>query len=314
MHALGRRAALAAPALLLAATARAQGQPITLVVNFVAGGPSDLMARLLAPELAAALGAQVVVKNTIGAAGTIGAAEVARARPDGQTLLLSPIGAIAIQPNFRNDLPYRPTDLQPICQIADTPVVVMAAPGGPRTMAEVASRAREARGAFNFASTGPGSMPHIATVAMARAMGVEMTHIPFRGNAEAVVALMRGDVSLFADQPGTLRANNLHAVAILSERRTPEFPDTPTLRELGHDIVYGIWSGLFAPAGTPAEFLARVDAACARALRQPGVIEGFQRLATPIVYRNSRDFTAFRDAELAKFAGLMRAAGIRPGD
>ncbi|MCX8133563.1 MAG: tripartite tricarboxylate transporter substrate binding protein [Roseococcus sp.] len=314
MRPTGRRALIAAPALLLAATARAQGQPVTLVVNFVAGGPSDLMARLLAPELSAALGTQVVVKNTVGAAGAIGAAEVARARPDGQTLLLSPLGAMVIQPHFRADLPYRPGDFAPICQIADTPVVVMAAPGGPRSMAEVAARAREARGAFAFASTGPGSMPHIATVAIARAMGVEMTHIPFRGNAEAVVALLRGDVGIFADQPGTLRANNLHALAILSERRTPEFPDTPTLRELGHDIVYGIWSGLFAPAGTPAELIARVDAACARALRQPGVIEGFRRLATPIVYRDARDFTAFRDAELAKFAEVIRAAGIRPGD
>ena len=307
---------LAAFAVLLAVAlpARAQTGPITIVVNFVAGGPSDLMARLLAPELSAALGTQVVVKNRIGAAGVIGAAEVARARPDGNTILLSPIGAIAIQPNFRNDLPYRPTDLVPVCQVADTPVVVMSAPGGPRTLAEVASRAREARGAFNYASTGPGSMPHIATVAMARAMGVEMTHIPFRGNAEAIVSLMRGDVGIFADQPGTLRANNLHPVAILAERRVPEFPDTPTLRELGHDIVYGIWSGLFVPAGTPAEIIARFDAACERALRAAAVIEGFQRLATPIVYRNATDFLAFRDAELAKFARVMQAAGIRPGD
>jgi len=307
---------LAAFAVLLAVAmpARAQQQPITIVVNFVAGGPSDLMARLLAPELSAALGTQVVVKNTIGAAGVIGAAEVARARPDGATMLLSPIGAIAIQPNFRNDLPYRPTDLVPVCQVADTPVVVMSAPGGPRTLPEVASRAREARGAFNFASTGPGSMPHIATVAMARAMGVEMTHIPFRGNAEAIVSLMRGDVGIFADQPGTLRANNLHPIAVLAERRAAEFPDTPTLRELGHDIVYGIWSGLFLPAGTPAEIIARYDAACERALRAASVVEGFQRLATPIVYRNARDFLAFRDAELAKFARVMQAAGIRPGD
>ncbi|MCX7374479.1 MAG: tripartite tricarboxylate transporter substrate binding protein [Alphaproteobacteria bacterium] len=307
---------LAAFAVLLAVAlpARAQTGPITIVVKFVAGGPSDLMARLLAPELSAALGTQVVVKNSIGAAGVIGASEVARARPDGNTILLSPIGAIAIQPNFRNDLPYRPADLVPVCQVADTPVVVMSAPGGPRTLAEVASRAREARGAFNYASTGPGSMPHIATVAMARAMGVEMTHIPFRGNAEAIVSLMRGDVGIFADQPGTLRANNLHPVAILAERRVPEFPDTPTLRELGHDIVYGIWSGLFVPAGTPAEIIARFDAACERALRAAAVIEGFQRLATPIVYRNATDFLAFRDAELAKLARVIQAAGIRPGD
>lgn len=301
---------------LLALTLPAYAQaPITVVVNFVAGGPSDLMGRLLAPELSAAMGTQVVIKNSAGAAGGIGAAEVARARPDGTTLLLSPIGAMAIQPHFRADLPYRPTDFAPICQVADTPVVVMSAPGSPlRSLAEVVSRAREANGQFNFASTGPGSLPHIATVALARAASVPMTHIPYRGNAEAVTALLRGDVSIFADQPGTLRANNLQAVALLAERRTPEFPDTPTAREQGLDMIYSIWSGLFAPAGTPPEFLARMEAACERALRAPAVIEGFRRLATPIVFRNQRDFAAFWQSELEKFRGIVQAAGIRPGD
>ncbi len=289
--------------------------PITLVVNFVAGGPSDLMGRLLAPELSAAMGTQVVIKNSAGAAGGIGAAEVARARPDGTTLLLSPLGAMTIQPHFRSDLPYRPADFAPICQVADTPVVVMSAPGSPiRSLADAVSRAREADGGFNFASTGPGSLPHIATVALARSAGVRMTHIPYRGNAEAVTALLRGDVSIFADQPGTLRANNLQALALLAERRTPEFPDTPTAREQGLDLIYSIWSGIFAPTGTPPEFLARMEAACERALRRPAVIEGFQRLATPIIFRNQRDFAAFWAAELEKFRGIVQAAGIRPGD
>ena len=307
--------ALLASTLPAAAPSAYAQAPITVVVNFVAGGPSDLMGRLLAPELSAALGTQVVIKNSAGAAGGIGAAEVARARPAGHTLLLSPIGAMAIQPHFRADLPYRPADFAPICQVADTPVVVMSAPGSPlRNLAEVISRARESGGGFNFGSTGPGSLPHIATVAMARAAGVPMTHIPYRGNAEAVTALLRGDVSIFADQPGTLRANNLQAVALLAERRTPEFPETPTAREQGLDLVYSIWSGLFAPAGTPPEFLARAEAACERALRSPAVIEGFQRLATPIIFRNQRDFAAFWAAELEKFRGIVQAAGIRPGD
>jgi tripartite-type tricarboxylate transporter receptor subunit TctC len=273
------------------------------------------MARLLAPEFSAALGSPVVVKNTAGAAGGIGAAEVARSRPDGTTLLLSPVGAMAIQPHFRADLPYKPSDFAPICQIADTPVVLMAAPNsGIRTVADLVSRAREARGAFNFASTGPGSMPHIATVALARAAGVEMAHIPFRGNAEAVTALLRGDVGVFADQPGTLRANNLQALAVMAERRTPEFPDTPTMRELGFDLVYSIWSGLFARAETPADFLDRVEAACERALRSPATVEGFRRLVTPIMFRNQRDFAGFWRDELAKFRSILQSAGLRAAD
>ena len=300
--------------LALALPARAQA-PITIVVNFVAGGPSDLMARLLAPELSAALGSPVVVKNTVGAAGGIGAAEVARSRPDGTTLLLSPVGAMAIQPHFRADLPYKPGDFAPICQIADTPVVLMAAPNsGIRTVADLVSRAREAKGAFNFASTGPGSMPHIAAVALARAAGVEIAHIPFRGNAEAVTALLRGDVGVFADQPGTLRANTLQALAVMAERRTPEFPDTPTMRELGFDLVYSIWSGLFARAETPADFLDRVEAACERALRSPVTAEGFRRLVTPIMFRNQRDFAGFWRDELAKFRSILQSAGLRAAD
>jgi tripartite-type tricarboxylate transporter receptor subunit TctC len=303
-----------AMALGLALPARAQA-PITLVVNFVAGGPTDLMGRILAPELSAALGTQVVIKNTAGAAGGIGAAEVARARPDGQTLLISPIAAMAIQPHFRADLPYRPADFAPVCQVADTPVVIMSAPDSPiRDIPILLSRAREARGAFNFGSTGPGSLPHIATVALARAAGVEMTHVPYRGNAEAVTALLRGDIGIFADQPGTLRGNNLRAVAVMSERRVPEFPNTPTLREQGLDIVYSIWSGLFAPAGTPPEVLARAEAACRRALAAPAVVAGFERLATPIVFRGQAEFAAFWASELEKFRGVVQAAGLRPGD
>jgi tripartite-type tricarboxylate transporter receptor subunit TctC len=293
--------------------ALAQGT-ITLVVNFVAGGPSDLMARLLAPELSQALGAPVVVKNSVGAAGGIGAAEVARARPDGLTLLLSPIGAVAIQPHFRADLPYRPADFAPVCQIADTPVVMMAPPRSPlRDVAAVAARAREA-GGMNYASTGPGSLPHIATVAFARALGVPMTHVPFRGNAEAVTALLRGDVAIFADQPGTLRANDLQAVGIMAERRVPEFPDTPTFREQGVDLVFSIWSGIFAPAGVPEATLARMEAACERALRAAAVVEGFARLATPILYRDRAAFAAFWARELESFRGIVQAAGLRPGD
>jgi tripartite-type tricarboxylate transporter receptor subunit TctC len=310
-----RRMLALAAALAFAAPAAAQQGPITLVTNFVAGGPSDLMSRLMAPELSAQLGQSVVVKNSVGASGTIGAAEVARARPDGTTILLSPIGAMAVQPHFRADLPYRAADFAPICQIADTPVVIMAAPEGPiRTVADILSRAREARGGFNFGSTGPGSLPHISTVALARAAGVEMTHIPFRGNAEAVTALLRGDVAIFADQPGTIRANNLRPVAVFARERSPEFPETPTLRELGHDLSYSIWSGIWAPAGTPEPILRRLEAACEHALRQPAVIEGFRRLATPIVFRDRGAFADFWQAELEKFRGIVQAAGIRPGD
>jgi tripartite-type tricarboxylate transporter receptor subunit TctC len=299
-------------ALALARPAWAQ-TPITIVVNFGSGGSADRMARLIGPELAEALGTPVVVKNSTGAAGAIGAAEVARARPDGMTLLLTTTGPMAIQPFFRSDLPYKPADFAPVCMLGDAPVVMMSAPGSPlRKVADLVTRAKQ--GPVNYGSAGPGSLPHIVMAALAQQAKVEMTHIPFRGSAEAIIALLRDDVSIYADLPGALKVNQLQAVGVMAERRTAEFPDVPTLREQGYDLVYSIWGGLFAPAGTPAEFLAKAEAACARGLRVPAVVEGFERIATPITFRGQRDFGGFLDGEYAKFRAVVQAAGLKPGD
>ncbi len=302
--------------LVLLAPPQARGQaPITIVVNFGAGGSADRIARLVAPEMASTLGTQVVVKNTTGAAGAIGAAEVARARADGTTLLLTTTGPMAIQPHFRSDLPYRVADFAPVCLLGDAPVMMMAAPAsGLRNVPDLVARARQLNGGFNYGSAGPGSIPHIVMAALAQRAGVAMTHVPFRGSAEAIIALLRDDVSIYADLPGGLRANNLVAVGVMAERRTTDFPETPTLREQGFDLVYSIWAGLYAPAGTPAAFLARAEAACAGALRVPNVIEGFERIATPITFRGQADFARFQAAELEKFRAVVQAAGVRPGD
>ena len=309
-HALG----LLLACMFLSAPLQAQ-TPITIVVNFGAGGSADRMARLLAPEMSEMLGTQVIVKNTTGAGGAIGAAEVARARADGNTLLLSTTGPMAIQPFFRNDLPYRVTDFAPLCQVGDAPVMMMAAPTGPvRDAASLVATARAARGGFTYGSAGQGSIPHIVMVALARQANVEMVHVPFRGSAEAIIALLRGDVMVYADLPGPLQANNLTAVGVMAEARTAEFPNVPTLREQGFDLVHSIWAGLFAPAGTPPAVLDRLQSACERALQRPAVVEGFQRLATPITYRGRSDFAAFWQAELEKFRAIVQAAGIRPGD
>ena len=209
------RAALLA--LLFAGPAFAQA-PITLVVNFAAGGPTDITSRLLAPALTTTLGAQVVVKNTAGAAGTIGAHEVARARPDGLTLLVSPIGPMVIQPHYRANLPYRPADFAPVCQFSSTPVVMMTPEAsGLRSLRDVLERAREAQGGFPYASTGPGSVPHISMVALARAAGIGMNHIPFRGSGEVMVAFQQGSVAVFSDQPAVVARLEAACGAVMRE-------------------------------------------------------------------------------------------------
>jgi tripartite-type tricarboxylate transporter receptor subunit TctC len=304
--------ALAAAVMLSVLPAQAQVQ---MIVNFAAGGPTDIVGRLMQAEMAAALGQPVVVRNVAGAAGTIGTAEAARARPDGQTILFSPVGPVAIQPHYRRNLTYSLQSFDAICQVASSPVVMMTPRNsGLRTVADVIARARREGQAFPFASTGHGTIPHIAMVGLMRLANVELNHIPYRGSGEVMLAFQQGQVQLFTDQTLLIRQYELHPIAFLTETRNPDFPDVPTMREAGYDLVYTIWSGLYAPAGTPEPVLERLEAACERTMRHPDVVAGMTRVAQPILYRNRADFAAFSRAESEKFRALIEAAGLRAAD
>lgn len=306
---------LFALAAILAAWALPATAQLSMVVNFSAGGPSDIVARLMQNDMAAALGQPVVVRNVTGAGGTIGTAEVARARPDGQTILLSPIGPVAIQPHFRSNLSYRLENLAAICQVADSPVIMMTPKtSGMRRVSDVVSRARAENGGMPFASTGAGSIPHISMVALMRVANIQMNHVPFRGSGEVMLAFQQGQLQLFTDQTLLIRQYDLHPIAFLTERRNPEFPDVPTMREEGYDLVYTIWSGLYAPAGTPEPVMARLEAACEKAVTTAGFIEGMKRVAQPILYRNRAEFAAFSAAESEKFRSLIAATGLRSAE
>lgn len=304
--------ALAAAVMLPVLPAQAQVQ---MIVNFAAGGPTDIVGRLMQTEMAAALGQPIVVRNVAGAAGTIGTAEAARARPDGQTILFSPVGPVAIQPHYRRNLSYSLQSFEAICQVASSPVVMMTPRNsGLRTVADVIARARREGQAFPFASTGHGTIPHIAMVGLMRLANVELNHIPYRGSGEVMLAFQQGQVQLFTDQTLLIRQYELHPIAFLTETRNPDFPEVPTMREAGYDLVYTIWSGLYAPAGTPEPVLARLEAACDRTMRHPDVVAGMTRVAQPILYRNRADFAAFSRAESEKFRALIEAAGLRAAD
>ena len=305
-------AALVAALVLPALPATAQVQ---MIVNFAAGGPTDIVARLMQNEMAAALGQPVVVRNVAGAGGTIGTAEAARARPDGQTILFSPVGPMAIQPHFRRGLSYALENFAAICQVADSPVVMMTPKSsGLRTVADVVARARAQGTGFPFASTGAGSIPHISNIAFMRLAGITMNHVPYRGSGEVMLAFQQGQVQLFTDQTLLIRQYDLHAIAFLTERRNPDFPEVPTMREQGYDLVYTIWSGLYVPAGTPEPVMARLEAACERTMRHPDVVAGMNRVAQPILYRNRADFAAFSRSESEKFRALIEAAGLRASE
>lgn len=305
-------AALVAVLIVPALPAAAQVQ---MIVNFSAGGPTDIVARLMQGEMSAALGQPVVVRNVTGAAGTIGTAEAARARPDGQTILFSPVGPVAIQPHFRRGLTYTHDSFAPVCQVVSSPVVMMTPKtSGLRTVADVIARARREGTGFPFASTGAGTIPHISMVAFMRLANIEMNHIPYRGSGEVMLAFQAGQIQLFTDQTLLIRQYDLHPIAFLTEARNPDFPEVPTMREAGYDLVYTIWSGLYLPAATPEPVLARVEAACARTVRHPDFVAGMARVAQPILHRNRAEFAAFSRSESEKFRRLIEAANLRAAE
>ncbi len=311
-----RRAAIAT---LLAAglgrTAFAQ-QPLQIVVPFPAGGATDLIGRIMQPELGRLLGQPVLVRNVTGAAGTIGTAEVARARPAGDampTLLLTPIGPISLQPHMRR-LPYAPlADFVPVCQVADTPLFLLVKPDGPvRDAASLAAAAQARRGELAYGSGGVGTMPHIAGLSLTRAMGLEMIHVPYRGSAESGQAVIAGTVVFTIEQAPLIHQFGMRPVMVFAESRSPELPDVPTAKEaIGQDLRFSIWNGLFAPAGTPPAILARLEQACAETMATAPVVAGMERLNTPIRLRRGAAFASHLAAEAAVMSRLIAESGVR---
>jgi tripartite-type tricarboxylate transporter receptor subunit TctC len=256
-----------------------------------------------------------VVKNITGAAGTIAAAEVVRARPDGLTVLFSPIGPIAIQPSFMKNAGYRTADLAPICMVNQAPLVMMTPQNsGLRTVADVIARARAMGGNMPFASTGPGTTPHLSMVTFARIAGITVVHVPYKGPGDVMVAFQTGDVQLMNDHPSSIRMNGLHPIATLAPQRLADFPDTPTMREAGYDVNFSIWHGLFAPAGTPPAIIARFEAACETAAQAPAMVTGHARIQSPIVFRNARDFAAIVTADAQRMASIIEEGGLRAAE
>jgi tripartite-type tricarboxylate transporter receptor subunit TctC len=307
-----RLAATAAGLLLLSGQAIAQVQ---LIIPWPAGGGTDIIGRLIQPVLAEELGLQLIIRNVGGATGTIGTAEVVRSKPDGTTLLLTSMAAVAIQPSFRANAPYKADQLAPVCLVAEAPATLMTPKNsGIRTVTDIAARAKAAPGQVPYASGGVGGLGHLAMTGMTRALGIEMNHVPFRGSGDSVLAMQQGTVLMLTAEANLVQQYGLHAVAVFAERRSPDMPEAPTLRELGHDLVFPLWTGIFAPAGTPEAVMEKLDGACARTLRTPSVVETMTRASHPIRYLDRTAFGTYVRAEVTKYAALITASGLRQAD
>jgi tripartite-type tricarboxylate transporter receptor subunit TctC len=304
---------IAALAVTASTSARADypERPVTVVVAWPAGGATDLMTRGTQEAFAKALGGQVIIKNVPGAAGTIGAAEAASAAPDGYTVLVTPIGPMVLQPH-RMKLTYEPASFAPICKMVDSPIVMMSPPNSPlKTVADVVAKAKAEGGKLAYGSTGPGTIPHISLLGLAKAAGIPLKHVPYKGSADVVQALLSGTVELFADQPNLVPQYNLTAIAIFSEKRIPTYKDTPTVKESGYDLTFSIWNAMFAPKGTPEAVLSKLETACKNALADAATIDALEKQKQPIDYRDRAGLKAFVDAEYEKARVLLQDAGLK---
>jgi len=306
----------------LASAAFAQGypsRPVKMVVGFAPGGAADLVARSLQEPLSRALGQPLVVDNRPGAGSSIAAELVAKSAPDGYTLLIASPSSILVNPILSRKAGFDPLkDLAPIGKVTTSPLVVAVNPAvGAGSLQELIALARKSPGKLNYSSSGNGSAPHLAAVLFARLAGVEIVHVPYKGGAPSVQAVLAGDTQLsFATPPSVLplvRAGRLKALAVTSRQRTPLVPDVPGMAEAGlPDYEIGFWYGVFAPAGVPEEVIRKVFAATTLALKDSRVQEALAKDGTETSGSASpADFVRFISQEATLWARLVKDSGAK---
>ncbi|WP_424812805.1 tripartite tricarboxylate transporter substrate binding protein BugD [Roseococcus sp. YIM B11640] len=311
---LALSAAFAAPAMAQSYPSR----PITVIVPFAAGGPTDTVARLVAEAMGRDLSGSVVVENVGGAGGTLGAQRTAQARPDGYTLLIHHIGMSTIPTLYRR-LAYDPVGgFEPVGLITEVPMTIIGKRNLPaNNLQELVTLVRRERQNINLANAGVGAASHLCGLLFQSALGVQLTTVPYRGTGPAMNDLVGGTVDLMCDQTTNtteqIRANSVRAYAVTTPTRLASLPDLPTANEAGMPgFEVSIWHGLYAPKGTPTEVITRLSRALQFALRDPGLVRRFQDLGTePVAQERATPdaHRAFWAADVARWRPVIQAAG-----
>jgi len=313
--AAGLAALGAAPAF---AQDRWPSKPITYIVPFPPGGTTDVLARIIGQKLGAALGTTIVVENKPGAGGNVGSEVVAKAAPDGYTILGGTISSHAINVSLYPKLPYDPvTSFQPITLIGTNPNILVVNASSPyKSVQDITAELKAKPGSLSYASAGNGTSQHLSAELYKFLAGVDMVHIPYKGSGPAIQDVIGGQVPMMFDTSVVagphIEGGRLRALAVTSSKRASAFPNVPTMAESGvpgYDVVS--WQAIFAPAGTPKPIVDRLHAEVAKILKEPDMQERLAKLGLDPSGITPAELAAFQKAEIDKWAKVVKAANIK---
>jgi tripartite-type tricarboxylate transporter receptor subunit TctC len=299
---------------------QAQSYPdraIRLVIPFPPGGGTDIAARLVGEKLGAVLKQAVVPENKPGANGVIAAEFVARAAPDGHTLLVATGSSHAFAPALGVKLPFDPLkDFTPIALIGQFPTVLVANPALPaRTMQEFVAYARQNPGAVNYGSAGNGSTNHFLGELVKQVAGIDMVHVPYKGSGPAAQDLLAGQIQVMVDSvaaaKGNIEAGKLRALGVTTPQRVAQLPDVPSLKETGYDIEYAGWVVVMAPAGTPHKVVARLHEAIASVMADPAVVDRYNKQGIVIRTMSLAELPVYLRQDKERWAAVAAKAGLK---
>ena len=315
------RLAIMCTTALLAASLHAQtaypAKPLRIVVPFAPGGTSDILARSIGQKLTEAWSQSVIVENRAGANGNVGADFVAKAAPDGYTMLLSDVGALSINPSVYPNMPYDPVkDFAPVIMVSYSPHVLGVHPSVPvNNIKELIDYAKANPGKMNFANSGTGGAPHLAAIAFAQRTGIQWTYIPYKGGSQAVADVAAGQANvimngMLATYP-TVKSGRIRGLAVSSAQRVASAPELPTIAEMLPGFETGSYQGLLAPAGTPRDIVARVNAEVTKILATQDMRDRLAAQGTEVRSGTPESLGAFISSEKTRWAQVIKESGVK---